>query len=232
MKKIILYFSLFITALPMAAQTQLSIEAGTIVNDILKSDTYTKEKAAYKVGVFYSAPFFPSYFDKENEKGKSTWETGIHYKQKGIKATNFLKSSANYIKDLDITLDYIQIPFMLGTRYNHSPNNSFAIKAGIYGAYAFSGKGKLTGIDDNNTIFTHEINNLFKDEQFLNNGTVYPLDKFKNFEAGIIAGIEEAILKNKIIIRLFWEQGLTKISSYDKNMKNHSFSVTIAYNFK
>jgi|GEM_PF-1654947 len=225
MKKIILCIALLSFAfMSTTAQMQTGVDVGMLNSDFNTSNMYTRAKNSFKAGIFIN-----SVYDKS---GRSAWdlETGVYYQRKGSQLTNFQEPVTSYIHTLNVVLDYVQVPIMGGYKFAVSNKVNLGVKVGVYGAYAFSASGDLTGFNDNNELFNYKIDKLLTSEQFTLNGQSYALKKFTPWDFGSIVMFELGLLKNKLLVRYTIEDGLD-LTKYDKHVKNHVETFGIAYNF-
>jgi len=223
MKKSILCITLLFAFMSAIAQMQTGVELGVVNSNFYTSNMYTRNKDLFKAGIFINS----SLFDKNR---RDVWETGIYYQQRGSKLTNFEEPATNYIHTLNAVLNYVEVPLMTGYRFAISKEVNFSIKAGLYGAYAFSASGDLTGFNNNNELFNYKIDKLLTSEQFTLNGQNYALKKFTTWDWGSIIMLDLGLFKNKLLIRCTIEDG-SDLTKYDKHVKNHVETLGIAYNF-
>jgi len=225
MKRAITFVLLLaIGILPVIAQINFGVDAGFGTNDIMSSNMYTREKSSYKLGAFINSPLF----DKNK---KDVWETGIYYQRKGMKMNNFLESSTNYIQYMDVSMDYIQVPLMVGYKYNFSPSFSVALKTGLYVAYAFDGSGNLTGMDMDGRRFNAQMD-IFSSNPLEELGSSYPVKAFKRFDAGSLFSLDFGLFNDKLLLRFSFEKGWKNIASYDSEMQHNTQYISVGYNFK
>jgi len=225
MKKIILLcITLLFVFISATAQIQTGVELGVVNSNFTTSNMYMREKESFKAGIFINS----SLYDKNS---RDIWETGIYYQQKGSKLTNFEESATDYIHTLNVMLNYVEVPLMTGYRYAVSKEVNFSIKVGLYGAYAFSASGDLTGFNYNNELFNYKIDKLFTTEQFTLNGQHYALKKFTPWDWGSIIMFDLGLFKNKLLFRFTVEDGGINLTKYDKRVRNTVQTLGVAYNF-
>jgi len=225
MKKIILCITLLLFVfISVAAQMQTGVEVGMVNSNFNTSNMYTRAKNSFKAGVFIN-----SVYDKSR---RYAWnlETGVYYQRKGAQLMNFEEPATSYIHTLNVVFDCVQVPLITGYKIPVSKETNISIKVGVYGAYAFSASGDLTGFNDNNELFNYKIDKLLTSEQFTLNGQSYALKKFTPWDFGSIVMFELGLLKNKLLVRYTIEDGLD-LTKYDKHVKNHVETFGIAYNF-
>jgi hypothetical protein len=210
--------------IPMQAQSGYGIEVGGVLNDIRASNVDAKIKVTYKAGGFINYAIH----------GYDILGAGIYYVKRSAKMSGFIPQYAGYIQTMDVSMNYIEIlPFSI--RFNKLAGGGKKLKiipiASIYLAYAFSGEGSLTGVDENNRIFAKQIDNIFDDIQFVENNINYDLKRFQPFDMGAKLGVD-FVYNNKFIYRLNWSTGGINFSSYDKAIKNNSLELSVGYLLK
>jgi hypothetical protein len=225
MKKVILLFvGMLCMALSLHSQSKYGVEIGGIYNNMFVSNNEVAPKFSYRAGGFVNYSIFDS----------DIMGAGIYYVKKGVTLSEFIPQYAGYIQKMDVSMNYIEL-VPISMRFLN-PKNSDSKKfrvvpvLSLYASYGFSGNGTLTGVDENNRIFTKKIDNIFKDYQFVENNVNYGFEGFKSFDIGGKLGLD--CIYKQFIFRLNWTGGLINISSYDKKLKNNSLDLSFCYLFK
>ncbi|MDR0230732.1 MAG: hypothetical protein LBI82_01245 [Dysgonamonadaceae bacterium] len=221
MKTIILsLFILICSVFSLQAQVNYGVEIGGLSNQLNTSNVEVNPKFSYRVGGFITYDEF--------------FGSSIYYVRKGAKLSEFIPQHAGYIQQIDYSADYIEI-VPISVRITQCPCQAnrklkTSLVLSLYAAYGFSGSGTLTGIDENNSTFKHSIDNLFKDNRFIENNVNYDFKGFNAFDVGAKIGAD--IGYKQFILRFNWTTGAINFSSYDKRLRNGSVDISLCYLFK
>jgi hypothetical protein len=213
---LIILFS--ITKLPIYAQANIGVEIGGVYSDFMSSNTKITPEFSYRIGGF---------IDYNN-----IWGSGIYFMRKNFQISEFIPQYVDYIQNLDVSINYIELVPLSSKFKPFKVNKSFKIIPflSLYGNFSFSGTGHLTGFDNDNRIFKRQVN-LFQTEQFMVSDKNYTFKKFQRFDMGAKIGLDFAY-NDQYIFRLNWSLGCINLSPYDKRIRNNSFDLSFCYLLK
>ncbi|MDL2257158.1 PorT family protein [Bacteroidales bacterium OttesenSCG-928-I14] len=223
MKKVVILLVLVLSPfLLIKAQVKFGVEAGGLANYVLASNAEGKYKFSYKVGAFVDYGKFHN---------DNTIESGIYYVRKGVSLNGFLPQYADYIQKLDGSMDYIELVPVL-FRFpilRLGETNKFSFLFGVFASYGFGGKATLWGNDSNNSLFSYQVDNVFKDQTFVFNDETYKFKKLNPFDWGAKVGLEYDL--NKFKVRAQGAFSAINLSKYDKKISNSSLELSVGYTF-
>lgn len=125
----------------------------------------------------------------------------------------------NYDGNESLSLVYVQLPVLIGYRFNLSDMWNMTVKAGPYFAYALSGKLKQDFVYEGIT-YNHSLD-IFSNNEMKQTA--------KRFDVGIDAGIDFEV--KRFVLGLEYELGFISMAPNDAKLKNQAAYITVGYKF-
>ena len=182
----------------------------------LKIDMKKPSKPGIQLGVV------ASYSMNEN----LMFQPGIIFSQQGGKwkgtgSETYWGVKAEYDMEVEMTLNYLQIPLNYLYKHDLDSDISLLLQVGPYIGYGINGKLKMKA-----TVKAGGTSENISEEDDLTFGNDGELN-FIDLGLGLGAGL---LFKEKIHVGLGYNLGVAKIAS-DVNMKNKGFALTVSYFF-
>lgn len=212
MKHFISLFLIVLFAIPadiMAQSWNFGIEAGYVNNTLDVSEYKATARSSFKFGL-----------DAEYQlANKICLESGLAYIRKGA-TTSGIRLSGTEINSIKFAeMDYLQLPVMIGYKFNIG--NHFSIKPSVGGYYAVGvgGYALIDGVDAFNQPYTERTSTFSG-----TNGTAYrPCNRN---DGGLAFALN--IGYRNFSIKAEYDLGLATATHYG-NGKQRTFSVSLAY---
>lgn len=218
MKRVLLFFVISLLFMGVKAEKLgLDVEAGYLNNYFQGADCESKGKNGFDIGANASYNIF---------KG-ITFETGIHYQQKGGSLSGRI-SKQSHLTGYDVKrAEYLTFPLLVGYKFQIDDNFSVKPQVGGYLSTAVGGYAFLDGIstDSNSTPFTSRTD-LFNPEPIsaLNGSSS---EKYKRFDGGLMFAVSGKY--RKIFLKVYYQLGLRDVSPYGNGVKNSTIGISLGY---
>ena len=149
-------------------------------------------------------------------------ETGLYYTKKGF----YAEPSPDY--EVTCNLYYLEIPVMVGYKWEVSDPLKINFMAGPYVAYGVNGKtkAKLSNVVYNTTTNEPAENN--ESEKTINTDSFE--DGFNRFDSGVKASINFTIKKD-FLLGVTYEHGFANVSDTKDDAFNRTVALTLGFNF-
>ncbi|MBP5456647.1 MAG: PorT family protein [Paludibacteraceae bacterium] len=149
-------------------------------------------------------------------------ETGLYYTKKGF----YAEPSPDY--EVTCNLYYLEIPVMVGYKWEVSDPLKINFMAGPYMAYGVNGKTKtkLSNVVYNTTTNEPAENN--ESEKTINTDSFE--DGFNRFDSGVKASINFTIKKD-FLLGVTYEHGFANVSDTKDDAFNRTVALTLGFNF-
>ena len=149
-------------------------------------------------------------------------ETGLYYTKKGF----YAEPSPDY--EVTCNLYYLEIPVMVGYKWEVSDPLKINFMAGPYVAYGVNGKTKtkLSNVVYNTTTNEPAENN--ESEKTINTDSFE--DGFNRFDSGVKASINFTIKKD-FLLGVTYEHGFANVSDTKDDAFNRTVALTLGFNF-
>ena len=149
-------------------------------------------------------------------------ETGLYYTKKGF----YAEPSFDY--EVTCNLYYLEIPVMVGYKWEVSDPLKINFMAGPYVAYGVNGKTKtkLSNVVYNTTTNEPAENN--ESEKTINTDSFE--DGFNRFDSGVKASINFTIKKD-FLLGVTYEHGFANVSDTKDDAFNRTVALTLGFNF-
>lgn len=149
-------------------------------------------------------------------------ETGLYYTKKGF----YAEPSPDY--EVTCNLYYLEIPVMVGYKWEVSDPLKINFMAGPYVAYGVNGKTKtkLSNVVYNTTTNEPAENN--ESEKTINTDSFE--DGFNRFDSGVKASINFTIKKD-FLLGVTYEHGFANVSDTKDDAFNRMVALSLGFNF-
>lgn len=192
MKKFFLMVAIAFSTLSINAQgdSKILVKAGVGMSSVVGSEADTKAVVAYKIGATCDLSLSENF----------SFMPGLELVTKGFKSD---------IVDGNISMSYLQIPFVAAYKFKLSDNMKLAVKAGPYVAYGIFGS----------------------DIEWYDGSSINVFDSdggYNRYDAGAIVGA--SIEFSGYSIGLEYSRGLTNLDSNIEQF-NQAYGLTLGYKF-
>lgn len=120
-----------------AQKINYGIEAGYVYNNLSVSQYQSSGKSGFKAGGIIDLSL----------NNNLSFESGLSYIRKGGSTYGNSLLGTDIDKIRFISMDYLQIPLMIGYRFDLTPKISIKPEIGVYYAIGLQGDGYISGID-------------------------------------------------------------------------------------
>lgn len=214
--KLILACLVILCSLPAMAQVKLGVEAGANLSHYL-TNSHSNPSGSKDMKVGFQAGVTADYEFQNHLMLMS----GLYFIRKGgnLKlGENYGKNSYYRYPNVEVKMNYLQIPVKLG--YNFHINNKLSLipYIGLYAAYGFdAGKSDLQMVDNG------------KPTEGYGYSAGQSIRGFKHWDVGAIAGVK-AVIGKHYTISFDYNIGLNKAQS-TYGLRNSTFQLSVGYRF-
>lgn len=208
-RTLILTLLVFVHCLSNAQKLNYGLEAGYIYNHLSVSQYKSSGRNGFKVGGLI-------YLTLSNNL---SFESGLSYIRKGGSTYGNSLLGTDISKIKFSSMDYLQIPLMIGYKFNLHQNFSIKPEAGIYYAIGLQGDTYITGIDAFWQPYETRVS-TFSD------GYGKPYRPCNRNDVGLSFSVN--ISYKHVGIKLGYDMGLTNATYYG-NGKHRTLSMSAIY---
>ncbi len=196
-----------------AQKWNFGIEAGYVNNTLAVEEYRSTARNGFKFGA--NAEFTLS--------NHISFESGLAYIRKGATTSgdNMLSQSISSIKFAE--MNYLQIPLMVGYKFDLGRHFSIKPQAGGYFAVGINGHSFVTGLDNYNQPYEARVETF--SHNYANNG-VAPYRPSNRADGGLAFGLN--VNYRHFTLKAEYDLGLATTTYYG-NGKQRTFSVSIGY---
>lgn len=220
----------------LQAQLRVGIEAGATISSL----KIAEDNAIYKGGAGLTVDY--------TFANKIVLQSGLQYLVKGAdRIHGNAKKHGGISSQMEVQLGYLELPVLLGYRYNLSGSVSLIPQIGWYFAYGIHGKGEVSTIhnfaDKDGETITNKWDNPFEEKEWKNwDDFTTQVKAFDRFDQGMSFRLNMEI--SHFNIALAYDLGLKRIGEgfgnelqfrgeeADNKMRNRCALFLIGYKFR
>ena len=221
--KLILACLVILCSLPAMAQVKLGVEAGANLSNYL-TNSHSNPSGSKDMKVGFQAGVTADYEFQNHLMLMS----GLYFIRKGgnLKlGENYGKNSYYRYPNVEVKMNYLQIPVKLGYNFHINDKLSLIPYIGLYAAYGFNaGKSDLQMVDNGKLLDTS-----WKPIEGYGYSAGQSIRGFKHWDVGAIAGVK-AVIGKHYTISFDYNIGLNKAQS-TYGLRNSTFQLSVGYRF-